>query len=96
MGGIMFYLLVYDIGDRRVNKIAKVCVQYGVRVQNSVFEMRLDNSQLRELTARLALLIKPEEDSIRIYRLRKYGEGDMQYLGKKKLVEIGNKIDIIL
>lgn len=71
----MMVLITYDVntqtgaGIKRLRKVAKACVNYGVRVQNSVFECVLDAGQLRLLKDELEQLMDPEQDSIRIYRL---------------------------
>ncbi len=62
--------MCYDIGDdRRRGRAAKVCLGFGNRVQESVFEAELTAQQLKKLRQRLERLIKPGEDSLRIYKL---------------------------
>ena len=69
----MLVLITYDVntesesGKRRLRKVAKQCVNYGRRVQNSVFECILDNTQCVQLKASLSEMIDPEKDSIRFY-----------------------------
>lgn len=66
----MFYAISYDIGDdRRRLKVAKALKDFGERVQRSVFEANLEAGQVERLKKRLAPLINPEEDSLRIYPL---------------------------
>ena len=71
----MFVLISYDVntedaaGRRRLRKIAKQCLDYGQRVQNSVFECVLDAAQLRALEARLVATMDQEKDSLRFYNL---------------------------
>jgi len=71
----MDLLVAYDIstedlaGERRLQRVAKVCEQYGVRVQKSVFEARLSATQLERLINDLLEVIVPRSDSVRIYRL---------------------------
>ena len=71
----MLVLITYDVntedaaGRRRLRQIAKQCVNYGVRVQNSVFECVVDGAQCRELKGNLDDIIDREKDSIRIYYL---------------------------
>lgn len=71
----MDLLVAYDIstedleGERRLHRVAKVCEQYGVRVQKSVFEARLSATQLERLIGDLLEVIVPRSDSVRIYRL---------------------------
>lgn len=71
----MLVLISYDVntedaaGRRRLRKIAKQCLNYGQRVQNSVFECTLDAGQLRGLEARLVAEMDQEKDSLRFYNL---------------------------
>lgn len=73
----MYVLVTYDVstvdaaGRRRLNRVAKTCLDYGLRVQNSVFECRVDPAQFAELKRRLLELIEPATDSIRFYFLGK-------------------------
>ena len=67
----MLVLITYDVntetpaGRKRLRKVAKVCVNHGQRVQNSVFECLLDAAQYAQLKAQLEVLIDPEQDSLR-------------------------------
>lgn len=85
----MNILVSYDIntqsksGVRRLNKIAKVCLDYGQRVQNSVYECELDSGQLLILKKKLLELYNSEEDSIRIYKLGKNYEKSVLHYGIK-------------
>ncbi|NLE29142.1 MAG: CRISPR-associated endonuclease Cas2 [Phycisphaerae bacterium] len=66
----MFLVIGYDCtNDKRRLKVAKVLLDYGYRVQYSVFEADLDQALLDELIQRLNKIIDPEEDSIRIYHI---------------------------
>lgn len=71
----MLVLVTYDVntetaaGRRRLRKVAKVCVDYGQRVQNSVFECLLDAAQYTMFKAKLTELIDSESDSLRFYQL---------------------------
>ena len=63
-------MVAYDIqDDRRRLKTAKVCKDFGERVQKSVFECILEETQLERMKNRISGLINPEEDGVRIYRL---------------------------
>lgn len=72
----MDVLVTYDVatdtpaGQRRLRKVAQLCVAYGQRVQQSVFECRLTDVQLEELLFRLLEVIDDDQDSLRVYRLR--------------------------
>ena len=69
----MLVLITYDVstqdkaGKTRLRKVAKECVNYGQRVQNSVFECILDASQTLILKDKLLSLIDEETDSLRFY-----------------------------
>ena len=71
----MLVLITYDVntetssGKARLRKVAKQCVNYGRRVQNSVFECILDQAQCVALKEKLLDLIDAEVDSLRIYYL---------------------------
>ena len=81
----MLILITYDVnttsaeGQKRLRKVAKICVNYGQRVQNSVFECLLDSSQCRLLQAKLLKIMDSELDSLRFY-----------YLGNKYDTKIEN------
>ena len=68
-------LITYDVstqdasGQKRLRKVAKECVNYGQRVQNSVFECILDASQLLIVKDKLLSIIDPKKDSLRFYNL---------------------------
>ena len=69
----MLVLITYDVntedaaGQKRLRQIAKQCVNYGQRVQCSVFECRLDAAQCRVLQAKLGSIRDSEKDSLRVY-----------------------------
>jgi CRISPR-associated protein Cas2 len=66
----MHYLICYDItDDKRRNYMARFLLDYGQRVQYSVFECRLTEKSLDIILQGVVNYIKPEEDSVRIYRL---------------------------
>ncbi|MCC6483388.1 MAG: CRISPR-associated endonuclease Cas2 [Armatimonadetes bacterium] len=69
------YLISYDVntedaaGRKRLRKASKQCVNYGTRVQYSVFELSLTDVELEELRHRLLQIIDADKDSLRIYSL---------------------------
>ena len=73
----MYILITYDVqtetraGQQRLRRVARVCQDYGQRVQNSVFECILTEVQLVELKHKLQQIIDATNDSIRIYYLNK-------------------------
>lgn len=92
-GGYMLVLVTYDVstqdaaGRGRLRKVAKECVNYGQRVQNSVFECILDASQLLLLKDRLSSLIDEEKDSLRFYYLGNNYKTKVEHFGCKNSYE---------
>ncbi len=89
----MLVLITYDVsviaegGQRRLRSIAKVCLDYGVRVQNSVFECEVDPAQFTAFKAELEAIYDPEEDSLRFYFLGKNGRKRVEHLGAKSTAD---------
>ncbi|HRS72679.1 MAG TPA: CRISPR-associated endonuclease Cas2 [Anaerohalosphaeraceae bacterium] len=82
----MFLVIGYDCtDDKRRLKIAKILLDYGYRVQYSVFEADLDQPLLDELIKRLAKVIHPGEDSIRIYHICQRCLDQTQLFGNAQL-----------
>lgn len=83
----MLVLITYDVntedaaGRKRLRKIAKECVNYGQRVQNSVFECLLDAAQCRTLQAKLCSIMDKEKDSLRFYYLGNKYENKIEHFG---------------
>ena len=75
----MLVLVTYDVnvvselGQKRLRNIAKTCLDYGMRVQNSVFECEVDPAQFTLLKSSLLSFYNPELDSLRFYFLGKKG-----------------------
>jgi len=66
----MLMIVAYDIADRkRLSKVAKLCEDYGVRVQYSIFECQLQKQQFGYFWGELSELIDPDEDRITAYRV---------------------------
>ena len=86
----MLVLISYDVntqdaaGRRRLRLIAKQCVNYGQRVQNSVFECILDAAQCRQLQHKLCSLMDKEKDSLRFYYMGKKYESKIEHFGCKQ------------
>ena len=82
-------MITYDVstedsaGKTRLRKVAKECVNYGQRVQNSVFECLLDSSQVLVLKKRLLSLIDEKKDSLRIYYLGNNYQSKIEHYGVK-------------
>ena len=66
----MIYIVAYDIANnRRRLKVAKILESWGYRIQESVFQLRLDTATLARVRSRLTALISDSEDVIHIYRI---------------------------
>lgn len=85
----MMVLVTYDVntetpeGRGRLRKVAKLCVDYGQRVQNSVFECIVDPSQFEILKRNLINIADEEKDSIRFYFLGKNWKRKVEHYGAK-------------
>lgn len=90
----MMILVTYDVstldrkGSRRLRKIAKICQDYGVRVQNSVFECVVDQTEYTQLRIKLLQTIDESEDSLRIYRLGKQYKSKVEHFGIKEAIQV--------
>lgn len=86
----MLVLITYDVntqdaaGRKRLRQIAKQCVNYGQRVQCSVFECLLDAAQCRMLQAKLCSIMDAEKDSLRFYYLGNKYESKIEHFGAKQ------------
>ncbi|MFR9541929.1 MAG: CRISPR-associated endonuclease Cas2 [Rikenellaceae bacterium] len=84
----MMVLVTYDVetitakGRKRLRLVAKECLNFGQRVQNSVFECVVNESQLLILESSISNIIDFDVDSIRFYRLGKGYEDKIKVLGK--------------
>ena len=94
----MMLVVTYDVdtsdsaGQKRLRKVAKICERHGMRVQNSVFEVLVDASQLVVLKQELGKAIDMEQDSVRVYRLGNSYENRIESMGRKPLVEAGSAL----
>ena len=83
----MLILVTYDVntetnaGQARLRKVAKICKNYGQRVQNSVFECLLDASQYVEFKAKLGEIIDNEKDSLRFYKMGNNYKNKVEHVG---------------
>lgn len=91
-------VVTYDVdtsdtaGQKRLRKVAKICERYGMRVQNSVFEVILDAAQLAVLKHELEKIIDMAQDSVRFYRLGNSYENRIETMGRRPLVEAGGAL----
>jgi len=89
----MLVLITYDVcvisegGTRRLRRIAKTCLDYGMRVQNSVFECEVTPAQFVILKNELIDIFDPEEDSLRFYMLGKKGRQKVEHIGAKPVAD---------
>lgn len=85
----MLVLVTYDVdtstkeGRRRLHRIARCCMNYGQRVQNSVFECVVDFSQMKLLKHELESIMDEKHDSIRYYNLGNKWEQKVEHVGAK-------------
>lgn len=85
----MLVLITYDVntedaaGQKRLRQIAKQCINYGQRVQNSVFECLVDPAQCKALQAKLCHIMDPEKDSLRFYYLGDRYHKRIEHFGAK-------------
>lgn len=94
----MLILVTYDVntqdgaGRKRLRRVAKQCMNYGVRVQNSVFECVVDAAQLRMLKKALYDEIDVEKDSLRIYNLGERTKTNVEHLGAKTAIDVEREL----
>lgn len=90
----MMVLVSYDVstvdkrGQARLRRVAKACLDYGQRVQNSVFECVVDPAQWAALKARLVDLVDPQSDSLRFYFLGSSWQNRVEHVGAKPTVNL--------
>lgn len=86
----MLVLVTYDVstetqaGQKRLRKVAKLCEDFGQRVQFSVFECLVDPAQWAELRGRLLEAVDTEVDSLRFYFLGKEWQRRVEHVGAKR------------
>lgn len=87
-------LITYDVstvsgsGQKRLRKVAKVCQNYGQRVQNSVFECIVDAAQFTALKYELADIIDHNQDSLRFYQLGNNYKTKVEHIGVKESIDL--------
>jgi CRISPR-associated protein Cas2 len=86
----MMVLITYDVettspaGKKRLRQVAKQCVNFGQRVQNSVFECLLDPAQFAVLKHRLESIADKNQDSLRFYHLGNNWKNRVEHFGAKE------------
>lgn len=90
----MLMLVTYDVntetsaGRRRLRRVARTCLDFGQRVQNSVFECEVDPAQWAILKAGLTGEIDATKDSLRFYRLGANGRARVEHVGAKPALDL--------
>jgi len=90
----MLVLITYDVntetvaGRRRLRQVAKTCLNYGQRVQNSVFECNVDATQFLMVKDKLIKLIDPTVDSLRFYSLGNNYKSKVEHYGAKPSFDV--------
>ncbi|KAA0244098.1 MAG: CRISPR-associated endonuclease Cas2 [Chlorobiota bacterium] len=90
----MMVVVSYDVstttksGKKRLNKVAKTCLDFGIRAQNSVFECIIDPAQWEILKNELLSIYKPEEDNLKFYYLGSNYQRRIESFGKSKSLNI--------
>ncbi len=86
----MMVIVSYDVstksksGQKRLRKVAEICINYGIRVQYSVFECLVDPAQWERLKNELLSIYNPEEDNLRFYYLGSNWKRRVENYGIKK------------
>ncbi len=90
----MLVLVTYDVstatreGRKRLRRVAKTCLNFGQRVQNSVFECSVDPTQWTRLKLQLLAIHDPEEDSLRFYFLGRNWRPRVEHHGAKPSTDL--------
>jgi len=90
----LLILITYDVntetaaGRKRLRQVAKQCVNYGQRVQNSVFECIMDLAKAREVKEILINIIDKEKDSLRFYYLGNNYKTKVEHIGVKPSIDV--------
>ena len=95
----MLVLVSYDVsteknGQKRLRRVAKVCKNYGQRVQYSVFECIVDPTQWTLMRQKLINEIEPELDSLRFYFLGSNWKRKVEHLGAKPTLDMDGTLII--
>ena len=87
----MYVILVYDMNQKKVGKMLKLCRQYLNWIQNSVFEGTITEVKLKELLTKARLMMDEKHDSLIIFKSRESRWLDKEVIGKEK-----NELDNLL
>lgn len=90
----MYVLVTYDIktvdneGKKRLRNVAKICINYGQRVQDSVYECEVSEQEFLIMKSKILKIINDEEDSVRFYRLGTKYKNKIEHYGAKKSYDV--------
>lgn len=90
----MYVLVTYDVGTttaegrKRLRRVAKICLNFGQRVQNSVFELLVDPAQWAECKNQLCQEVDPAFDSLRFYYLGANWKNRVEHFGAKPSLDM--------
>lgn len=96
----MLVLITYDVntsdaaGRKRLRRIAKECINYGQRVQNSVFECNVNAAQLAIIKHKLKEIMDPDKDSLRFYNLGSNYNKKIVHYGAKASMDLEDTLII--
>lgn len=82
-----YVFLFYDVGEKRVNKVFKICKKYLTHHQNSVFRGEISQSKIIALKREIKKIIKKEEDSVTIIKMYNKETFEEETIGKYKSLE---------
>ena len=91
-------LITYDVdtttpeGAKRLRHVAKICESKGVRVQNSVFELLVDQAQMLEIRHDIEAVIDIKTDSVRFYSIGNHWKNKISMIGKQNLILQGDTL----
>ncbi len=94
----MMVLVTYDVntteehGKKRLRRVARACLDYGQRVQNSVFEIEVDPAQWTQLKNRLEKTVDPQHDSLRYYYLGANWQRRVEHVGAKPAQDLNGTL----
>lgn len=94
----MLVVVTYDVstvssaGRKRLRRVAKVCQNFGQRVQNSVFECIVDATQYSILKVELNSIINVDQDSLRFYQLGNTYKNKIEHMGKKDSIDLAGPL----
>lgn len=87
----MYIILVYDVEQKRVAKMLKLCRRYVNWIQNSVFEGEITEVKLKELLSEAGKIMDKEKDSIILFKSRQEKWLEKVVVGREK-----NELDNVL